>query len=116
MYRAAGSTYAPLIFTSADDAPGPNRLRNNRNAPCSSPPLGANNPSRNNIDPNRLGLIDDGPAEAFERQAGKPEFGLLDLGNLVDVLEAHCPDRLLARVTCPSPLVLLSRCNIGCVE
>ena len=72
--------------------------------------------SRNNVDTNRLGLVDDRPAETLEGKAGETELGLLDLGDLVDVLEADGTDSLLAGVAGALSLAALAFRGLGGVE
>lgn len=72
--------------------------------------------SRNDVDSDRLGLVDDRPAETLEGQAGETELGLLDLGDLVDVLKADGADDLLARVLRALSLAALAYRGFGGVE
>lgn len=55
----------------------------------------------------------DGLAQALQRQTGEPKLGLLDLGDLVDVLEAHCSRDLLPRIACAEPLPPLPHGRLG---
>lgn len=43
-------------------------------------------------------------------------LGLLDLGDLVDMLQAHCSHNLFARVRCTPFLPTLSNWSVGCIE
>lgn len=52
--------------------------------------------SRDNFDANRLGLRDDTLAQALEAQSRQPGFGVLDLGNLIDVLQGDRATALVA--------------------
>ena len=64
-----------------------------------TPPFSAYTPGlSNDVDADRLGLVDDRPAETLKGQTGETELRLLDLGDLVDVLEADSADNFLAGV------------------
>lgn len=81
-----------------------------------TPPFSVHPLSRNNVDSDRLGLVDDRSAETLEGQAGETELGLLDLGDLVDVLEADGADNLLAGVAGALSLAALAYRGLGGVE
>lgn len=63
-------------------------------------------PLGDHFNANRLGLVDDGPTQALQRQTRHAQLRLLNLGNLVHVLEADGANRLVARLLRAAALAL----------
>lgn len=55
-------------------------------------------------------------AESLERESREPQLRLLDLGNLVNMLQADGADRLFPRITRPFSLLLSAERDLRCIE
>lgn len=72
--------------------------------------------SCHNANSYRPGLVDDRSAKSLEGQTGEPQFGLLDLGDLVDVFQADRTRTVVAGLRGAFPLASLAEWCLCSVE